>query len=305
MFQFQESGRQSRAFGEARSRSRSGRRNDKFLSIWQNLFPEQPKAQKKTEARKSDSPRAETRKAAVTNSPITFIKMPAAPYTFQSGVGFVSPPSQFPILSFLGGLGASSPKNEQQRSAAEPKIDAFDESDRSSDSNSGSGLFQQLISSESKPLLKRHDDNDVHADAEEADVDDINDVLSPSSSSSSISDTIKNFLQPQEKDIIRPDIKFVSNGKPFNLFQLGSTLFKTTEPTTTTTTTTTTEDESEAVTESSSDEKSESPITWLGKFMINGLPTKIFDFKSPFANLDWVDSLRQIPATNLFMSLFK
>ena len=234
--------------------------------------------------------------------------MPASPYTFQRGVGFVSPPSQFPIFSFLGGLGGSRNANEQQRSDAESKIDNFDESDRSSDSNSSPGLFQNLLSDSKASLLKRHNDDDVANDDDVNDVSDSNDAPS-----TSFSDAIKNLLLPAaQKEIIRPDIKFVSNGRPFNVFELGS-LFKTTEvaPTTTTTTTTTTtsttteEVTEEAVTEGASEDKVDSPITWLGKFMLNGLPTKIFDFKSPFASFDWFDSLKEIKSTNLFMSLFK
>ena len=163
-FQHQESSRQSRAFGGSELRTRTGRRNDKFLSIWQNVFPEPARPDKKSEAKKSGLRRAEQRKAAAaaaarpfTDSPITFIKMPATPYTFQRGVGFVSPPAQFPIFSFLGGLGSgvSRNANEQQRSVAEPKMDAFDEADRSSsDSYSSPGLVQNLLSAaESKPSL--------------------------------------------------------------------------------------------------------------------------------------------------------
>ena len=37
-----------------------------------------------------------------------------------------------------------------------------------------------------------------------------------------------------------------------------------------------------------------SPIIWLGKFMFNGLPTKIFDFKSPFSPMYWFDSLKDM-----------
>jgi hypothetical protein len=88
--------RQSRAFGGSELRKRTGRRNDKFFSIWQNLFPgaedsstkqqqQQYQHQTKPEVKKSETRRPEVRRpqVAVTDSPITFIKMPASPYTFQ------------------------------------------------------------------------------------------------------------------------------------------------------------------------------------------------------------------------------
>jgi hypothetical protein len=247
--------------------------------MWQNLFTEEPKEPKrKSEKRKPD------RKPAVTDSPITFIKMPASPYTFQRGVGFVSPPSQFPIFNFLSSLaGGTSGDGEQQPRSAEAKVDSFEEADRASDT--GSGLFGNSIAPETKqPLLKRHDGDDDDA------------------ASSVMSQALKNLFTQPQKEIVRPDIKFVSNGRPFNVFDLGTALFKTPE-----TTTTTTEETSTEVDASSEEEKVDSPITWLGKFMLNGLPTKLFDFKSPFSNLDWFGSLKEFtqPSTNLFMSLFK
>ncbi len=88
--------RQSRAFGGSELRKRTGRRNDKFFSIWQNLFPgaedssskqqqQQYQHQTKPEVKKSETRRPEVRRpqVVVTDSPITFIKMPASPYTFQ------------------------------------------------------------------------------------------------------------------------------------------------------------------------------------------------------------------------------
>ena len=48
----------------------------------------------------------------------------------------------------------------------------------------------------------------------------------------------------------------------------------------------------------------DSPILWLGKFVFNGLPTKIFDFKSPYSPLYWVKSLGDvsIPSAHLDMA---
>jgi len=59
-----------------------------------------------------------------TDSPITYIKLPASPYTYQQGLGFVSPKSEFPLLSFLGGI--SNNVNDQRSNT----IDRFDEENR-------------------------------------------------------------------------------------------------------------------------------------------------------------------------------
>ena len=192
------------------------------------------------------------------------------------------------MTGFLGGLAAGGVS--EQRSVAEDRIDTYDELERSSNDNddSPSNLFNIADVSHKKAS---------HADA---------------SHEKRLSDVIENVgATGQEAEIVRPDIQFVSNGRPFNVFELASTLFKTTDQTTTTTTTTstttTTTEESTTVAANSSEDKNDSPITWLGKFMLNGLPTKLFDFKSPFPNMGWFDSLREIqyPSTNLFMSLFK
>ena len=49
-----------------------------------------------------------------------------------------------------------------------------------------------------------------------------------------------------------------------------------------------------------------SPIIWLGKFMFNGLPSKLFNFKSPFSPMYWYDSLKDLttPSTNIIGRLF-
>lgn len=60
-----------------------------------------------------------------TDSPITYIKLPASPYTYQQGLGFVSPKSEFPLLSFLGGI--SNGVNDQRSN----NVDRFDEENRS------------------------------------------------------------------------------------------------------------------------------------------------------------------------------
>jgi len=129
---------------------------------------------------------------------------------------------------------------------------------------------------------------------------------------------------PAQKNIIFlfpffiSDIEFVSNGKPFSIFDLTSNIFNelaTTTTTTSTTTTTTTTTQSTTTTTTTTSESStiseenadNSPITWLGKFVFNGLPSKLFDFKSPFSDLGWLDSLKDIKITpsNFFTSLFK
>ena len=50
-----------------------------------------------------------------------------------------------------------------------------------------------------------------------------------------------------------------------------------------------------------------SPIIWLGKFMFNGLPSKLFSFKNPFSSMYWYDSLKDLtsyPSTNIISSIF-
>ena len=99
IFQFEHVNSQSRGFGGTELRKRTGRRNDKFFSLWQDLFPANEHV-KKPDVKKPETKKKPARKSSpvVTDSPITFIKMPASPYTFQRGMGFVSPPSQFPLL---------------------------------------------------------------------------------------------------------------------------------------------------------------------------------------------------------------
>ena len=67
------------------------------------------------------------------------------------------------------------------------------------------------------------------------------DQLKSSSSSNSSKKKKKNngAKNKNNSKIIRPNIKFVSNGKPFNIFQLTSNLFKSMTSKTTTTTATT------------------------------------------------------------------
>ena len=50
-----------------------------------------------------------------------------------------------------------------------------------------------------------------------------------------------------------------------------------------------------------------SPIIWLGKFMFNGLPSKLFNFKNPFSSMYWHDSLKDLtsyPSTNIISRIF-
>lgn len=71
----------------------------------------------------------------------------------------------------------------------------------------------------------------------------------------------------------RKPIKFISNGKPTKVYHLK----------TTTTTTTTVKP---------SQDKDDSSVTWLGNFLMNGLPKKLFDFKTPYSPLSWFSHLK-------------
>ena len=50
-----------------------------------------------------------------------------------------------------------------------------------------------------------------------------------------------------------------------------------------------------------------SPVYWIGKFIFNGLPHTVSQYKSPFSPLYWYDSIKDIkyPSTKLFNTLFK
>ena len=49
-----------------------------------------------------------------------------------------------------------------------------------------------------------------------------------------------------------------------------------------------------------------SPIIWLGKFVFNGLPSKLFNFQSPYSPLYWYNSLNNIAkkSTSSFVENF-
>ena len=112
-------------------------------------------------------------------------------------------------------------------------------------------------------------------------------------------------------NVERPRVNYLSNARPFNIWSL-----KTTIPTTVTTVTTTTEatTESEDILDDDSDNEeherpvkhTNSPVSWLGKFFFNGLPTTLMEFKSPFSPLYWYDSLKDInyPSTQILNNLF-
>ncbi len=65
-------------------------------------------------------------------------------------------------------------------------------------------------------------------------------------------------------------LQFISNGKPINIFQLKKTTTTTAPPLM---------------------KKDDSSITWLGNFLMNGLPKKIFDFKPPYSPFSWFSKL--------------
>ena len=50
--------------------------------------------------------------------------------------------------------------------------------------------------------------------------------------------------------------------------------------------------------EQSNSKPQNSPIIWLGKFVFDGLPSKLFNFKSPYSPLYWYNSLNDIAKTS-------
>ncbi|KAK3864276.1 hypothetical protein Pcinc_030020, partial [Petrolisthes cinctipes] len=101
-------------------------------------------------------------------------------------------------------------------------------------------------------------------------------------------------------DFLRPNVPFLNNGKPSNVYHFKSPIqhitTTTSPPSTTTTTTTTTTTPTPPTTTTTAMEiqkpgptKKPSPITWLpGSWLFNGRPSNLFIFRSPFvpAHLD-------------------
>ncbi|MPC41437.1 hypothetical protein E2C01_035027 [Portunus trituberculatus] len=91
---------------------------------------------------------------------------------------------------------------------------------------------------------------------------------------------------------LRPDVNFVNNGKPTNVFHFKAPVttpyFHTTTPSTTTTsttttTTTTTPRPTTAKPQKPPTTKKPSPITWLtGPWFFNGRPSNLFIYRSPY-----------------------
>nr|XP_045593169.1 integumentary mucin C.1-like [Procambarus clarkii] len=107
-------------------------------------------------------------------------------------------------------------------------------------------------------------------------------------------------------NFVRPDVDFINNGKPSNIFHFKApttttkaaptTVSTTTAaPTTTTTAATTTTSPSSTTTKppKPSPMKKPSPITWLpGPWFFNGRPNNLFIFRSPY-NPSHFDKLHQ------------
>ena len=99
------------------SNSRTARRNDKYLASWAEVY--RPfKKRKKNKNRK--------KKPAV-NSPITYIKLPATPYNYVQGEGYLSQPATQgnSLMNFLSSVMLSKAPQEQVKSVFAPKIQNF------------------------------------------------------------------------------------------------------------------------------------------------------------------------------------
>ncbi|XP_071516002.1 uncharacterized protein [Panulirus ornatus] len=87
-------------------------------------------------------------------------------------------------------------------------------------------------------------------------------------------------------NFLRPDVNFISNGKPSSIFHFKAPAVATTTSKTTTTTTTTTPAPTTTTMTSKPHKpyppKTPSPITWLpGSWVFNGRPSNLFIFHSP------------------------
>jgi len=94
---------------------------------------------------------------------------------------------------------------------------------------------------------------------------------------------------------------FSSNGKPYNVFRLTTTSTTTTTTTTTTSTTSTTTPSTTAISRDHEEDakiEQNGSITWLGKFLMNGLPKKLFNFKAPYYPLSWFNQLNDVNSVN-------
>ena len=94
---------------------------------------------------------------------------------------------------------------------------------------------------------------------------------------------------------------FASNGKPYNVFRLTTTSTTTTTTTTTTSTTSTTTPSTTAISRDHEEDakiEQNGSITWLGKFLMNGLPKKLFNFKAPYYPLSWFNQLNDVNSVN-------
>ena len=282
------------------SRRRSGRRNDRLFNFFKEPQPQQslfsagassPQLFKKTHAttvhKKKTKPSTASSTSFTTtpqlqrNSPITYIKMPAVPYSYVKGQGYVSQPASpfMPLMNFF-----SSASSNLFSGRTEPA-----EENRSSSGGSS----------------KRRKDT--------------------ASSGSSANNLLNfDFLSSIAK-VHRPKISYISNARPFNVYKWPLDMIVTSPPRTTTTSTTTTTTTTTATTTTTTTTTStpttstnsrkdgekkkpeNSPVYWIGKFIFNGLPHTVSQYKSPFSPLYWYDSLKDIkyPSTKLFNTIFK
>ena len=97
------------------SNSRTARRNDKYLASWAEVY--RPfKKRKKNKNRK---------KKPENNSPITYIKLPATPYNYVQGEGYLSQPATQgnSLMNFLSSVMLSKAPKEVRSHFEWTKVD--------------------------------------------------------------------------------------------------------------------------------------------------------------------------------------
>ena len=82
----------STSVSSTRQNFRKGRRNNKYLAAWAKAYRPYRK-RKRPKPGHATSSSASSSSSHVQNSPITYIKLPATPYNYVPGQGYVSRPA--------------------------------------------------------------------------------------------------------------------------------------------------------------------------------------------------------------------
>lgn len=295
-------------------RARTGRRNDKYLSLWdkENLqgsskFDHQSLETKlgnhkgRFHAKKPTTNRRKAGRPSLKNSPITYIRLPPSPYQYTFGEAHTSATSHqtFNPFSFFQGIVESRSSPDSDKGAL---LDPADVPERQR--TTGGGKPFSMWSS-SKNMGQAKSAQKKLMEKSEASL--LNNEVDDGPTSLFMDKAVKR--KKPSTLIHRPDIKYLSNARPFgvynpdfgktSLFTPSSTTTTTTTTTTTATTTTTSTSTSTTTTASTTASPEgffgkDSPIIWLGKFIFNGLPSKLFEFKSPFSPLSLFSSMQEV-----------